>query len=76
MARILASAPTWGIWKEKPWFVSRSDQCFFFIGEFTQKYELKNVISTNTKELSWEKWSKFAKFRKKKKKIKTVKFLQ
>jgi hypothetical protein len=36
----------------------------FFIGEFSQKFNLKNVMSTNTKDFSWEKWSKFAKFRK------------
>jgi hypothetical protein len=37
----------------------------FFIGEFWQKFKLKNVISTNTNDFfSWEKWSKRAKFRK------------
>jgi len=30
----------------------------FFFGEFSQKFDLKNVISTNT----WDKWSKSAKF--------------
>jgi hypothetical protein len=34
----------------------------FFIGEFSQKINLKNVISTNTKDFSREKWSKFANF--------------
>jgi hypothetical protein len=36
----------------------------FFIDEFLQRFDLKNVILTNTKEFSWEKWSKFAKFQK------------
>jgi hypothetical protein len=31
-----------------------SVQCFF-IGEFSAKVDLKNVISTNTKDFSWEK---------------------
>jgi hypothetical protein len=39
----------------------------FFIGEFLQKFDLENVISTNTKDFSWEKWSRFAKFQKEKK---------
>jgi len=38
----------------------------FFIGEFSRKFDLKNVISTNNKDFSWEKWSKFAKISKKK----------
>jgi hypothetical protein len=42
-------------------------QCIvFFIGDFLQKFDLKNVILTNTKDFSWEKLSKFAKFRKEK----------
>ncbi len=35
----------------------------FFTGEFQQKVDLKNVISTDTNEFSWENWSRFAKFR-------------
>ncbi len=46
-----------------PVFLRASPVCFF-IGEFSQKFDLKNVISTNTKDFSWEKWSKFAKYRK------------
>jgi len=34
----------------------------FLLGEFSQKFDLKNVISTNTKYFSWEKSSKFSKF--------------
>jgi hypothetical protein len=41
-----------------PEFSQESQQCFIFIGEFSQKFDLKNVISTNTKDFSWEKWSK------------------
>jgi hypothetical protein len=28
---------------------------FFFIGELSQKFDLENVILTNTKDFSWEK---------------------
>jgi hypothetical protein len=38
----------------------------FSISKFLQKFDLKNVISTSTKDFSWEKWSKFAKFQKEK----------
>jgi len=48
---------------------------YFFIGEFSQKFDLKNVILTNAKEFSWEKWLfKLAKFRKEKK-IQIARFL-
>jgi hypothetical protein len=36
-----------------------------FVGEFLQNFDMKNVISINRKDFSWEKWSKFAKFQKK-----------
>jgi hypothetical protein len=39
----------------------------FFSRKFLQKFNLKNVISTNTNDFSWGKWSKLAKFRKEKK---------
>jgi hypothetical protein len=29
---------------------------FFLIGESLQNFDLKNVISTNTKDFSWKKW--------------------
>jgi hypothetical protein len=45
----------------------------FLIGKISQKFDLKNVILTNTKDFSWEKWSKFAKFWRKK--IQIVRFL-
>jgi hypothetical protein len=38
----------------------------FFISKFSQKFYLKNVISTSTKDFSWEKWSKFTEFQKEK----------
>jgi hypothetical protein len=47
---------------------------FFLLGEFSQKFNLNNVISTNTKDFSWNKWSEFAKFRGKK--IQIARFLQ
>ncbi len=36
------------------------------IGEFPSHFNLKNMISTNTKDFSWEKWHKFARFQRKK----------
>jgi hypothetical protein len=43
------------------------NHCVLFIAKFSQKFDLKNMILTDTKDFSWEKWSKFAKFRKEKK---------
>jgi hypothetical protein len=35
----------------------------FFSDEFSQKFDLKDAISTNTKDFWWKKWSSSAKFR-------------
>jgi hypothetical protein len=40
------------------------NQCAFLLPKISQKFDLKNMILTDTKDCSWEKWSKFAKFRK------------
>ncbi len=37
-----------------------------FTGEFLPNFDLKNMISTYTKDLLWEKWPKFARFQIKK----------
>jgi hypothetical protein len=34
----------------------------YFTGEFLPDFDLKNMISTNTKDFSWKKSPKFAKF--------------
>jgi hypothetical protein len=36
----------------------------FFNGKILQKFDLKNVVLTNTEDFSWEKWFKFIKFQK------------
>ncbi len=49
---------------------------FFFIGEFLQKFNLKNVISINTKGFFMGKLVQIFQFSKKKKKFKIARFLQ
>ncbi len=49
-------------------------QCFFFIGEFLQKFNLKNVISINTKGFFMGKIVQIFQFSKKKKKSKSPDF--
>jgi len=34
-------------------------------GEISRKFDLKNMISTYTKDFSWRNWSKFARFQRK-----------
>jgi hypothetical protein len=43
-----------------------------FTGEFWPNFELRNMISTYTKDLLWEKWPKFARFQIKKLEIARV----
>jgi len=52
------------------------DPNVFFIGEFLQKFNLKNVISINTKGFFMGKLVQIFQFSKKKKKFKIARFLQ
>jgi hypothetical protein len=42
---------------------SHSAPSVCFTDEFSPNFDLKNMISTYTKEFSWEKWLQFARFR-------------
>jgi len=56
------------------WFKITTGTRVFFIGEFSQKFDLKNMISSNTKDFSWKNGPNSPNFEKKK--IQIAKFLQ
>jgi hypothetical protein len=71
--RLMTRTYTMGVYSSSRTKYKRWLQCIskgrslgggFFNREIVQKFDLKNVVLTNTKDFSWAKWCKFIKFQK------------